>query len=185
MTAEERRAERYYKATHPDGKDFYSGTIDYGAALVSGEVIRHPSKRKVRDNAATYLSVSTSPSDCTGFSWPCRLFRVEPIGRVGTASDLPNKRTTRALRVVEELPAWQSFGPNGERVVAFIDACGKLTKDDWRKVAAAWAAAREAAWDAAWEAARAILTRDLITSEQYDILTQPFVDAGLGHVVDR
>lgn len=170
----------YYKATRPDGTDFATGTIDYAAALASGEVIRHPSKRKVRDDASTYLSVSTEPADCTGFSWPCRLFRVEPIGRVGTASNLPNKRTTRALRVVEELPAWQAFGPNGEQVAAYIEACKALTVDDWQKVAAAWAAAA-AARVAAW----AVVVRDLITPEQYDLLTRPFVDAGFAGMVGR
>ena len=30
----------YYKATRPDGTDFYTGTVDYGAALASGDTIR-------------------------------------------------------------------------------------------------------------------------------------------------
>ena len=138
----------YYKATCPDGTDFRTGTIDYGAALVSGAVIRHPSKRRVKDDPSTYLSLSIEPADCTGFSWPCRLFRVEPVGRVGTASDLPNKRTALALRVVEELPAHLALGPNGERVAAFIEALPALTTDDWRNLAAARDAARAAARDA-------------------------------------
>ena len=144
----------YYKATRPDGRDFYSGTIDYAAALASGEVIRHPAKRKVRDDASTYISVSVSPSDCTGFSWPCRLFRVEPVGRVMTASVSRSKRAVSALRVVEELPAWQALGPNGEQVAAFIERCRTLTPEQARKLAAARDAARVAAWDAAWAAAR-------------------------------
>jgi hypothetical protein len=56
---------------------------------------------------------------------------------------------------------------------------------------AARGAARGAAWDAAWGAARdaargaarAIVMRDLITSEQYAILVKSFVDAGLGEWV--
>lgn len=180
----------YYKATQPDGRDFVTGTIDYGAALVSGEVIRHPSKRKVRDDASTYLSVSVSPSDCTGFSWPCRLFRVEPVGRImANLSVSPNKRAVSALRVVEELPSWQTFGPNGEAVVTFIGGCAAMTKDDCRKVGAARYAARYAAWNAARDAARyaawAIVVRDLITAEQYDTLTQAFVDAGFVGMVGR
>ena len=221
----------YYKATRPDGTDFQTCTIDYDAALVSGEVIRHPVTRKVRDDASTYLSISTEPADCTGFNWPCRLFRVEPIGKVGTASDLPNKRTTRALRVVEELPAWQAFGPNGEAVALFIERCRTLTPEQTKQLAAAgdaardaaryaaWAAAgdaaraaagvaagaaagdaawyaagaaaRYAAWDAAgdaardaaWDAAGAAAVRDLITPEQYALLTEPFRDVGLGEWV--
>jgi hypothetical protein len=149
----------YYKATRPDGRDFMTGTIDYGAALVSGEVVRHPtSKRKVRGKPATYLSVSTEPADCTGFAWPCRLFRVEPVGRVGTAPNLRNKRTTLALRVVEELPAWMAFGPNGEDVARLIDSCRTITPEQARRLYAAWGAARDAARDVArgvaWGAAR-------------------------------
>ena len=108
----------YYKAVRPNGTDFRTGTINYGAALVSGEVVRHPvTSKRVWDAPSTYLSVSVEPADCTGFAWPCRLFRVEPVGRVMGAGKVPlsaspNKRAVSALRVVEELPAWQAFGPN-------------------------------------------------------------------------
>jgi hypothetical protein len=33
---------RYYKATRPDGTDFRTGTVDYAAALASGEPVTHP-----------------------------------------------------------------------------------------------------------------------------------------------
>ena len=198
----------YYKATRPDGRDFQTGTIDYAATLASGAVVRHPtSRRMVRDEPATYLSVSVEPADCTGFSWPCRLFRVEPEGDALDGMDLRNKRGVLALRVVEELPAGQALGPNGEAVAAFIERCRTLTLEQARKLAAAWAAtwdaagaaawdvaesaARAAAWDAAGDAAwdvagdvaGAILVRDRITPEQYAILVRPFVDAGLGEWV--
>jgi hypothetical protein len=208
----------YFKATRPDGTDFATGTIDYGAALVSGEVVRHLAAKKIKNEPSTYLSVSVSAADCTGASWPCRLFRVEPVGRVmSKLSVSPNKRAVSALRVVEELPAHLSLGPNGEAVAEFIERCKKLSATDWNKVAAtrdaawdaAWYAARGAAWDAtrgaagdaawcaawdaawyaargaAWDAASAITSRDLITVKQYDLLTQPFVDAGLGDMVGR
>jgi hypothetical protein len=215
-----------YKTTRVDGKDFATGTIDYAAALASGEVVRHPAAKKIKDNTSTYLSVSVSAADCTGASWPCRLFRVEPVGRVmSKLSVSPNKRAVSALRVVEELPAHLSLGPNGEAVAEFIERCKKLSATDWEKVAAArgaargaawgaargaasgaawgaaWGAARVAAsgaaWGAAWGAARvaargaasgaasAITTRDLITIEQYNLLTQPFVDAGFAEMVGR
>jgi len=168
----------YFKATSVDGKDFATGTIDYGAALVSGEVVRHPATKKIKDEPSTYLSVSVSAADCTGASWPCRLFRVEPVGWVmSKLSVSPNKRAVSALRVVEELPAHLSLGPNGEAVAEFIERCKKLSATDWEKVAAAWYAARCAA--------SAITTRDLITIEQYNLLTQPFVDAGFADIVGR
>ena len=202
----------YYKATRPDGTDFHTGKIDYGAALLTGEPITHPSFDR-KAGAESYLSVSTSPTDCTSFSWPCRLFRVEPIGRAyKVSSDLPNKRAVCALVVAEELPAREVFGPNGEAVVAVIDRARLLTRDEVKRLAAAldaawwaaraaawdaaldaaWWAARAAAWDAAWDAsdasdaacaaardaardaALAELTRDLITTEQYDLLIGPW-----------
>jgi hypothetical protein len=203
----------YYKATRPDGRDFYSVTIDYAAALTSGEVIRHTSSKKTRDEPSTYISVSVEPADCTGFSWPCRLFRVEPVGRVmANLSASPNKRAVSALRVVEELPSHLALGPNGEQVAAFIERLWTLTPEQARSLDAAWSAAwaawaawdaaraaawaagdaardaaRAAAWAAAraaaWAAARAIVVRDLITEEQYAILTRPFRDVGLGEWV--
>jgi hypothetical protein len=221
----------YYKATRPDGTDFRTGTIDYAAALASGEVIHHPAETMVPNDPSTYLSVSVEPADCTGFDWPCRLFRVEPVGPMLGSGSLklqasPNKRACQALRVVEELPAHMALGPNGEAVAAFIDRCRTMTPEQMARLAAArdaargawyaaWVAAwyaargaardaargaaREAAWYAAWVAAWyaargaawyaardaamdagwAIVVRDLITPEQYDILVKPFRDAGL------
>jgi hypothetical protein len=205
----------YFKATRPEGTDFQTGAIDYAAALASGEVIRHAAKR-IRNRPETYLSVSISAADCTGFSWPCRLFRVEPVGRVMSKLDAgPNKRAVSALRVVEELPAWQALGPNGEAVAGFIEQARRLTPDQVGRLAAAWYAARDAAraaawyaardaaraaawgaawyaaWDAvgdaagaaAWAAARdatlALMVRDLISPEHFDLLTKPWRDAGL------
>jgi hypothetical protein len=201
----------YYKATRPDGTDFRTGTIDYAAAFASGEVIRHPAAKKVQGDASTYLSVSVSASDCIGFSWPCRLFRVEPIGRAGKDPRFPNKRTIRAGRVAEELPAHLAFGPNGEAVVAFLEAVRRLSMSECERLLAtrrasiatrneawyvadrsAWGA-RDSAWRGAWaaasyvagDAAVALLVRDSITPEQYNLLTQPFADAGLGELVGR
>jgi hypothetical protein len=144
----------YYKATRPDGTDFQTGTIDYAAALASGEVIRHPFQTMVHNAPSTYLSVSVEPADCTGFSWPCRLFRVEPVGVVLDGLEVSkNKRACHALRVVEELPAHMALGPNGEAVAAFIDRCRTMTPEQLTRLAAARDAARSAAWDAAWAAA--------------------------------
>lgn len=138
----------YYKAVRPDGTDFYSGTIDY----LAGGVIRHPNPDLGSTDASHYLSVSTEKADCTGFSWPARLLRVEPVGDVVSPDprDLPNKRAVGALRVVEELPAHELFGPNGEQVVAFLEWLPTLTRADWLEVGRAWVAA----WDAARYAAR-------------------------------
>ncbi len=189
----------YYKCTRPDGTDFQTGTIDYAAAFASGEVITHPAKR-VKGEPATYLSVSIAPADCTGMAWPCRLFRVEPVGRAYKSVDLKHKRECSALRVVEELPAWQALGPNGQQVAALVEQARTITPDQLRQVVAAsdaaWAAtardaaraaARAAAWAAAkraaarrtnspaWAAVWAYVVRDLITPEQFQTLAGPWI----------
>ena len=174
----------YYKATRPDGTDFHTGTIDYAAALASGEVIKHPAAKMVRDDPATYLSVSVHAANCTGMRWPCRLFRVEPVGRTLTASINDSKRACRALRVVEELPAHLALGPQGEQVAALIERVRRLTAVEVERLAAAWDAAWDAVWDAVWvtsrvgarDASLALLTRDLISTEHYDTLIGPWRD---------
>lgn len=144
----------YYKATRPDGTDFRTGTVDYAAALASGETLTHGSLQSVKDDASTYFSVSVEPAETLiGGSWPCRLFRVEPVGSVLTSSQYPHKRAVHALRVVEELPAWQSLGPSGREVAAIIERAGRLTADDARRLGAAGYAARDAGWNAARDAA--------------------------------
>ena len=169
---------RYYKATRLDGTDFRTGTVHYRV----GERTTHPtSTKRTKNDPSTYLSVSTVPTDCTGFSWPCRLFAVEGVGKPMLAENLPNKRCFLAVDVIEELPAHMVFGPQGEQVVALIERAGQLTADEARRMAAAWAAARAAARDAARDAARAaagaLVVRDLITPEQFDILYGPWREA--------
>ena len=147
---------KLYKATRPDGTDFRTGTINYAKALETGKVLKHPKKRE-RNDPSTYFSVSISPTDCTGMEWPCRLFRVEAVGRAIKNDHLENKRCCSSLRVVEELPAHEALGPQGKEVAALIERCRALTYDEARELVAAWdaawGAARDAAHDAAWGAA--------------------------------
>jgi len=186
----------YYKAVRPNGRDFYTNTVQWAPEKVKarkGRTVTHPDTGDMNDDATTYLSVSTVPTDCTGMAWPCRLLVVEAVGDVITphADTLPNKRGAKAFRVVEERPTHEVFGPQGEHVTALIERAGTLTADEAAQLAAAWdaarAAARAAAWDAAWDAARdaawaaagnavgdaawaaagALLARDLIGSHGY------------------
>ena len=226
--------ETYYKAVRPDGTDFYSGRVMWDRV---GEIVRHPNPWSPDEHDAKgYLSVSVSPTDCTGMKWPCRLFEVEPVEGVPVwkpTPSLPSKRASHAWRVVRELPAYEALGPNGKKVVAFLDLLPTLTRAQWDAAArssarliarvaaldaardAAWYAAGaavgdailgailgaarvatsdavreatrsvtwDAAWDAAWVAARAaalaLLVRDLITTEQFDVLTAPMRAAGV------
>ena len=188
----------YYKAVRPDGTDFYSGRIRWDRV---GEIVRHPNPGSLGgEDAEGYLSVSVSPADCTGMRWPCRLFEVEGAPVWKPTLSLPSKRASHAWRVVRELPAHEALGPNGVEIVAFLDLLPTLTRAQWdaaldaaRSAAldaaegAARVAALDAAWDAVWgtvwgtakDAALALLVRDLITTEQFDILTAPMRAAGI------
>ena len=70
--------------------------------------------------------------------------------------------------------------------MALVEQARTLTPEDATRLDAAWDAARyaarDAAWYAAWDAARAaagyavnaLVVRDLITTEQFDILYGPW-----------
>ena len=178
----------YYKATRPGGTDFRTGTINYAGFLASGEMLTHPETSK-KDEPSTYFSVSIEPAETLiGGSWPCRLFRVEPVGRTLTHSEYKYKRCCHALRVVEELPAGLALGPNSEAVLRLIDRAGRIDYQTAQELyaagSAAWDAARDAAWyaaryaarSAAWSAAGALVVRDLLAPEHFDILTKPWRD---------
>ena len=188
----------FYKATRLDGTDFRTGEVDYAGALTSGELVVHESAMPIAGDASTYLSVSSEPAETLiGGTWPCRLFRVEPSGPVvGPDPRVPGGPTHKtgcsALYVREELPAWRALGPNGARVVEFLASVRDAVRDAARDAAwdaawdaardavrdAAWeaarGAARDAAWNAAWGAALAAVARDLITSDQYEVLRRPW-----------
>lgn len=145
----------YYKATRPDGKSFQS----YEVSWAVGEVTKHPNigTARSRTDAADYLSVSDSPTNCTGFSWPCRLFIVEPVGTSKPWQPhpigMPNKWAARRWRVVEEIPSHLALGPQGAQIAALRERAGMLTSAEGRRIRAARDAATGAAWYEAWHAA--------------------------------
>ena len=182
--------ETYYKAVRPDGTDFYSGRVLWD------QIVEHPAPGSLgEEDAEGYLSVSVSPTDCTGMRWPCRLLVVEPVEGVlvwEPTLSLPSKRASHAWRVVRELPAYEALGPNGVEVVAFLDLLPTLTRAQWEAVrraardaarsaarVATWRPARRATLDATLDAAGALVVRDLITTEQFDALTAPMRAAGI------
>ena len=75
-----------------------------------------------------------------------------------------------------ELPAPEVFGPQGAHVVALLERARRLTPDEASALGAALdaalGAARGAAWGAACGAACGLVVRDVITTEDYDILTR-------------
>ena len=151
----------FYKATRPDGTDFYTGLVDYAAALASGEPLPElPGGGEFPGEGWYHLA--TVPTECVGMSWPCRLFEVEPVGTVWTDVHHPHKIGTTSVRVLREVDAHLALGPQGEQVAALIGRCRSLTGDELDRLDAAWVAARVATrvaarvatWDAARDAVR-------------------------------
>ena len=177
----------YYKAVRPDGTDFHAGKTQW--APPEGHeapwIVYHPSGLRGVPSISPrdFLSVATVPTDCSGMAWPCRLMQVRPVGGHPVATPggklFPNRVVATAWEVVAELDPRLALGPQADQVLALFDAVGRLTGDQFRDLAAAWDAARDAAWAAARDAARdaaraaeALLVRDLIGTEHYDILTR-------------
>ena len=172
----------YWKAVREDGTDFYSGTVrwapEQGDIPAEGIAVAHPTSTAWGEDHSTHLCASTSPTDCTGFKWPCRLLEMEPVAEVHEHAG--SKVSALSWRVVRELPAMQALGPQGAAVAALIDGLRRLDAEALARLAdardaardAARAAARDAAWGAA-DAAVALVVWDLITSEHRDTLTAP------------
>lgn len=81
----------------------------------------------------------------------------------------------------------ERYGPNTAAVEAYLDKLAGLTPAQWDAVwEATWNAARVAAWNAAWNAARdatwaaeALVVRDLITKDEFEVLVEPMRAAGM------
>ena len=182
-------SETYYKATRPDGTDWFIGKFRWlpkdGIIPEGGWLVEHPDPGPVGGgNAVGYLSVATVPTDCTGMAWPTRLLRVEPVGEVWTPhpKGLPHKRAAHAWRVVEERPAHEALGPQGPEVVALIETARGLTPDQLDAIDTARTAARGAARGAAWDAARDAAW-DAVMDATWDATMDAVLDAVLAVLV--
>lgn len=141
----------FYKATRTTGRDFYSDTVDYAAALASGQPLPTIEAEYRKCCTGSVYHAADVPAETLSIgSWPCRLFEVigEPVAQDG------HKYGFATLSVVREVEAWQVFGPNGAAVVALIERARTLTLQEVTLLAAARDAARVAAWNAARNAAR-------------------------------
>ena len=136
MSDQDFRDMTYWKATQPDGTDFCTGTVDYAAALESGEHLPALSGKGSFPGLGWY-HLATVPTECVGMSWPCRLFEVEPVGDVLMASAHPHKIGATAVRVLREIEAHRVFGPQGVQVAALIGRCATLTADEVSRLYAA------------------------------------------------
>jgi hypothetical protein len=122
---------RYFKATRVDGTDFRTGTVDYAAALASGQPVVPNPVTPDEQLSIDYghpgfcrpgrLYAADAPGmTLVGGPWPCRLFIVEGDPVEGFDWVHAHKGAFHRLTVVEELPGWQALGGNGEQAAAFI-----------------------------------------------------------------
>ena len=150
----------YYKATRTDGTSFH----DAKTTWTVGETVKINRLDRRKTMCGTgILHASDAPGETlVGGSWPCRLFEVEgePVAQEG------HKFGFHELTVVRELPAWQALGPNGEAVAALIEQAGTITVEQAERLRTAWLAALDAAV--------ALVVKDLITPEQFDLLYGPW-----------
>jgi hypothetical protein len=156
----------YYKATATTGLDFHSGTVDYAAALASGQRLRitRPPRKTYECCTADVLHASNTPTETLiGGSWPCRLFEVtgRPVAQQG------HKFGFRTLLVVREVDAHLALGPQGMLLGDLVGRAKALSLEEAKGLAAAWDAAGAAAWDAARDAARAA-ARDAAGAAAWD-----------------
>lgn len=129
---------RFYKATNLDGSSFG----DEKAVWEIGKTVSlsNTNQRKKLWGSQKPLvlsAVSELGLTLSGYGvWPCRLFIVEgePI-----STDSYWFRF-QELTVVEELPAWNALGPNGEAAAVHIENCRRITPEQFGKLGDAVAA---------------------------------------------
>ena len=148
----------YYKAVREDGTSFHDRSFRWlpESGPVEGHTVTHPTASTVGEHASSYLSVSVTPTDCTGMRWPCRLFEVMPAGEVVTPEPDSLFDAWDAAMGAEWHPA---------KTAAFAVDAARTTAEN-----TVWAAAHVAAGDAGL----ALVVRDLISVEHYDALTGPW-----------
>ena len=181
--------ETYWKAVREDGTDFYTGTVQWapesGDIPAEGLVVTHPTSTVWGERHATHLCASTSPTDCTGFKWPCRLLEMEPVAEVHEHEGC--KVSALSWRVVRELPAIQALGPQGAAVAALIDGLRRLDAEALARLADARVAARVAVRGAARDAARVaarVAVRDAVRGAARDAARDAVRDAVRGAARD-
>ena len=163
---------------------FKTTTLDRHGFTDSDQVWREGSITSMLKNAkatevlgSELIYASTVPGDALiGGSWPCKLFEVEPIDTVTVHKTYPNLVGAQSWWVERQLPAEQVFGPNGDAVVAMLNAINTLSPREFSLCGYDWddneldaldsggqlaaVNGRLGAWNGAWVAAeQAVLCR--------------------------
>lgn len=118
---------RYYKAVTADGRDFATGMIDYVAHLQSGELVRPGVTREDTDlGHSGLLHAAKYPPETLNGGSAAGLFRLLAVEghpfKTNDASSGFREYGFTELRVVEELPIADAFGPDGDKVVRVLSS---------------------------------------------------------------
>ena len=192
----------YYKATRLDGTSFYDSTTTWRVGRITRHP--NPDTSKGLCSGGVLHISDAPAETLIGGSWPCRLFEVEPrsalisgnghkhgCAKIYVVKELPAWMALgpNGEAVVAHIErCWTITADQAQRLSAAWDAVRPAAWGAARDAArdAAWSAAwdavrsavqpavRPAAWSAAWDAALALVVRDLIPSEQFDILYGPW-----------
>lgn len=190
----------FYKAVDTNNKDFTTGKTQ----LVLGEWMPEIEGPLVFCRNGYHVSTEkaeTLQSGRENIPWPARLYLVETRDVVEGSV---RTKVCRSYRAIEELPAWEALGPNGQDVITFLESYESRTPGQVRaleseyyaesnreRLTPAWDAAfyaslqssRAAAWSVVTRLvygdsacpATALVVRDILTSKQFEVLTEPWV----------
>lgn len=121
----------FYKTVTPEGRDFYTKTLDYEAALKTGKPVHHPTSTRIDPtDRSTFLAISATPTAAMGsLSYPSRLLKVTPLDNPVPLKSFPQWYATLALKVLEERPLRELFGRHGRRLLEFYEDVSLLSTE--------------------------------------------------------
>lgn len=103
------------------------------------------------DPGPPWIPVSHTVDDVIVARWPGRLWRVEVLKRAGSQPSA-NASYTRAIavRVLEERPVAELFGPHGDEVCKVIAVADRLTEQDFDQLRRVVTQDADGAYSRAW-----------------------------------
>jgi hypothetical protein len=199
-----------YKLTRPSGFDFYSGTINYRAAI--GTTVRVTDyDPPEKGSCGRGLHASRNPNDCfIGAKIPCAAFRVKGIQPIAKDS---RKTRYQALKVLEEIHdidklfGWKyseaanpvdPFGIDPPKIKekhirllkkwapvhtsAVNSVWASVSASVWNSVSASvWGSVKNSVWDSVWGSVRDSV-RDPVLASVWDSIANSVLNSVWAYV---
>ena len=159
-----------YKLTHPDGLDFYSGTINYRKAIGTIVRITDYDPPKV-GSCGKGLHASRNPNDCfSGAKIPCAAFKVKGIQPIAGDS---RKTRYQALKIIEEINDLDTlFGWKYSEAINPINPfliIPPQISSEHIELLKVWASVWDSTWDSKWDSKWAFV-RDSVRDSVRDFV---------------